>query len=140
MDLAGSSSRTPEALHAFIQIMNQNKFNLYFTMTFNDTSITFLDLSIRKSMDGPPSSGLFRKETAGNTILHASSSHPKPLVLSIPYEQYLRLRRNCSTDIEFVCEANKLRERLIDRGYSSTCLKKAFRRARGQLRHNILFS
>lgn len=120
--------------------MNSNTSNLFFTMVFSDTSITFLDLSITKSTDGSLSSGLYRKETAGNTILHASSSHPKSLVASIPYGQYLRLRRNCSNDTDFAREANKLRERLLERGYSPTCLKKAFKRARGQLRHNILFS
>lgn len=131
---------TPENVQAFICAINKNVSNLYFTMTFSDTSITFLDLNIFKSADGSLSSGLYCKETAGNTILHASSSQPEPLVLSIPYVQYLRLRRYYSKDTEFMREANSLRSHLLNRGYSSSCLKKAFKRAHGQMRQDLLFS
>lgn len=86
------------------------------------------------------STGLYRKPTAGNTILHASSSHPQSLIMSITYSQYLRLRRNCSADEEFWLESNSLRNRLLERGYSPTCLKKAFRGAHGHLRQDLLFS
>lgn len=114
---------TPENLQAFVQAMNDNISNLCFIMNFSDTSITFLDLNITKFSDGSLSSGLYHKETAGNAILHTSSSYPKALILSIPYGQYLRLRRNCSTDTQFIHEANSLRHRLFDRGYSTASLK-----------------
>lgn len=97
-------------------------------MSYSDTMITFLDVEILKNVHGGLSSGLFRKSTAGNTILYASSAHPDPLVQSIPYSQYQRLRRNFSTDESFQVEANLLRQRLLSRGYSHSCLKKAFSR------------
>lgn len=49
----------------------------------------FLDLSISKHHDGHLFSDLYRKLIAGNTILEASSFHPKPLLASIPYGQYV---------------------------------------------------
>lgn len=86
-----------DGLNAFMLAINKNAFNLHFTMSYSATKITFLDVTIYKHEDGHLSSGLFRKPTAGNTILHASSAHPKSLICSIPFSQYLRLKRNCST-------------------------------------------
>lgn len=76
--------------------------------------------------------------TAGNSLFHATSFHPRPLLASIPYSQYLRALRNCSDDTGFKTEANILKKRLLERGYSSTCLKKAYRRALNKSRHDLL--
>lgn len=83
---------------------------------------------------------LFRKSTAGNTVLHSSSFHPRPLVNSIPYSQYLQIKRNCSNEADFKQEAKGLKRRLSERGYSHKCLKKAFSRVDSKNRHNLLFS
>lgn len=74
------------------------------------------------------------------TVLHGSSFHPAPLKNLIPYSQYLRLRRNCSDDILFKEEAKKLQMRLLDRGYSRSCLPKAYNRAIQQTCHQLLFN
>lgn len=119
--------------------MQHNTFNLKITYCYSENSITFLDTTISKNKDGGLSSGLLRKPTAGNTILHASSSHPQSLLLAIPYSQYLRLRRNCSDQESYLHETAALRDRLLCRGYSHSTLKKAFRRANGQTRRELLF-
>lgn len=49
----------------------------------------FLDLQILVDADGTLCSSLYRKPSSGNTILHASSAHPQPLLDSIPYNQFL---------------------------------------------------
>lgn len=108
-------------------------------MTFHEHEITFLDVTIHKQQDGSLTSSLYRKSTSGNSILHATSFHPQPLIRSIPYSQYLRVRRNCTDDIIFKREADMLRERLLTRGYSKTCLKRAFRRACLKPRHALIF-
>lgn len=69
----------------------------------------------------------------------ASSFHPASLKNSIPYSQYLRLRCNCSNDILFQEEARKLQLRLLNRGYSKTCLHKAFIKAQQKSRPDLLF-
>ena len=127
-----------EELNSFMSIMNQNDLNLKFTVTSSDIQIAFLDVTVIKNSDGSLSTGLFRKPTAGNTVLHATSAHPASLIRSIPYSQYLRLKRNCSTQEVFLLEAAALRDRLLERGYSKKCLKKSFQRANGQLRQNLL--
>ncbi|XP_073460898.1 uncharacterized protein [Aquarana catesbeiana] len=127
-----------ELLHEFLNCINKNDFNLKFTMTHSPKEITFLDVLVQRSPDGNLSSELYRKPTAGNSLLHASSFHPKPLLTSIPYSQYLRARRNCSDDTRFKMEANALKKRLLERGYSNTCLKKAYKRALNQSRRDLL--
>lgn len=50
---------------------------------------------------------LHRKATVGNFTLHASSSHPKSLINSIPYGELLRLKRNRSNELEFQAAAKE---------------------------------
>lgn len=62
----------------------------------------------------------------------------KLIANSIPYSQYLRLRRNCSRDIDFQDEANLLYGCLRDRGYTNSILKKAFNRAKTHVRETLI--
>lgn len=99
----------------------------------------FLDLKIFLNSDGSLGTSLFRKPSAENTILHATSSHPVPLKKSIPYSQYLRIRRNCSNE-DFRREAWNLYSRLRNRGYSHSCLKKALNKTLKQNRNSLIYS
>lgn len=60
----------------------------------------------------------------------ADSFHPQPLIKSIPYSQYSRLRRNCSSEDHFSTEAVALRDRLLLRGYRNKILKMAYNKAK----------
>ncbi|XP_073478692.1 uncharacterized protein [Aquarana catesbeiana] len=130
----------PELLRDCLKLMNNNAFNLFFTMTSDTHEVNFLDITIFKNSEGGLSSKLYRKETAGNTLLHANSFHPEPLKRSIPYSQFLRLKRNCSNNEDFQHEADKLTIRLMNRGYSKSSLKKAFNRVKQTNRRDLIFS
>lgn len=80
--------------------MNSNKFNLIFTVHYSAKSITFLDVTISREDDDGLSTCLYQQPTAANSILHTSIFHPK-LQDSIPYSQYLRIRRNCFSESTF---------------------------------------
>lgn len=128
-----------EELKDCLNLMNQNNFNLFFTMTFDLQQVNFLDVTIFKDHTGGLSSRLYRKETAGNTLLHADSFHPDPLKKSIPFSQFLQLRRNCSTNEDFQREADLLTIRLLNRGYTKSSLKKAFNRVKLTNRQDLIF-
>lgn len=128
-----------EALKSCLKAMNHNTMNLFFTMSYDHQQINFLDVTIYKDKNGQVASKLYRKETAGNTLLHADSFHPEPLKKSIPFSQFLRLKRNCTTMETFQCEADKLSKRLLIRGYTKSSLKKAFNRVKNQDRHTLIF-
>lgn len=126
-------------LQTFVQQLNINTFNFTFTMTSNTNQIKFLDIYIHKDTNGILTSSLYRKPTAGNGILHATSFHPNNLVRSIPFGQYLHVRCNCSDKVTFKKEANELRSRLLAQGYSKIFLKKAFRKATSKTRQKLLY-
>lgn len=108
-------------------------------MTSDLHKIPFLDLTIFKGDDNCLASTLFRKETAGNTLLHADSAHLVALIRSIPYAQYLRLRHNCTHLDEFKTQANSLHDCLKARSYSKSILRSAFNKALRQSRTSLLF-
>lgn len=95
---------TKASLDAFIESLNQNRYNLKFTYNCDRQKTTFLDLNIFKDEDNYLATDLFHKTTAGNTLLHAASAHPPALICSIPYAQYTRLQRNC-THLDFQNQA-----------------------------------
>lgn len=129
----------PEVLLVpFLSTLNCNNFLLGFTMSHSATSVTFLDGTVSIDKENNLPCDRYRKSTAGKNILHASF-HPRPLIKSIPYSQYLHARHNCSDENKFLKEANLFRTCLLERGYSHTCLKKAFQRASSIPRHDLLF-
>lgn len=108
---------TSEQLLQLVDLFNENNLNLRFTVQFDDVQIHFLDLVIIKQLDGTLSTNLYRKPMAGNTLLYATSAHPKPLIRSIPFVQYFRIRINCTLQSDLKIQANALREHLLLRYY-----------------------
>ncbi|XP_068115282.1 zinc finger protein 27-like [Hyperolius riggenbachi] len=127
-----------ELLQDFVTTLNCNIWNLIFTMECSNHSIAFLDLKIDVSVDGFLSTNLYRKPTASNAYLHASSAHPTHTIRGIPTGQYLRARHNCSDEIAFEKEAKLLRSRFRERGYKDRWLKKAYKRAKTADRTTLL--
>ncbi|OCT82174.1 hypothetical protein XELAEV_18024686mg [Xenopus laevis] len=69
--------------------------------------INFLDIMLNGQDDGVMTT-LYRKSCAANTILQASSFHPKHLIKNVPTGQLLRLRHLCSDFQEFVKQSCSL--------------------------------
>ncbi|OCT85205.1 hypothetical protein XELAEV_18023370mg [Xenopus laevis] len=88
---------------AFVQVLNHNKLNLRFASEYRRETIEFLDIKLM-AVDK-------RKPCSGNTLLHASSCHPKNLIGGIPVVQFQRLQRNCSTDVAFREQEEAMKER-----------------------------
>lgn len=74
-----------------------------------------MDVLIRIDQHGVLSTTLFRKGSAGNSLL-AESAQPTALKRSIPYAQYMRVRRICTDEDEFKKQAGLLQERFLARG------------------------
>uniref|UniRef100_A0A1B8XYI2 Helix-turn-helix domain-containing protein n=2 Tax=Xenopus tropicalis TaxID=8364 RepID=A0A1B8XYI2_XENTR len=98
------------------------------------------NLLLNRSQSGKINTTVYRKQTATNSLLHYTSFHPTPLKKGIPIGQYLRLWRNCTDIDEFKIKAVELRERFLYRSYPRKCLKKAYQRALGMDRSELLRS
>lgn len=90
--------------------------------------IEYLEVSLNIK-EGAVCTTLFRKATAGNSVLHALSSHPEALKWSIPYGELLRPKRNCNNAESYEEECNIIMNRFSIRGYPQWVLKKAKKRA-----------
>ncbi|KAM9320087.1 uncharacterized protein PAF06_004553 [Gastrophryne carolinensis] len=126
-------------LEDFIRILNCNSLNLKFTHEVSTCRINFLDLTVTIDSLGQINSCFYRKASAANTILRASSAHPQHLLRSIPYGEYLRARRNCTQDKDFKAAADEIRDRLLLRGYNKKVLSKAYTKAIQRPRSEILY-
>lgn len=84
-----------------------------FTGTIQSCSIEFLDVKLIGVGESVHTT-VYRKPTAGNTLLRADSAHPKYTIQGVPYGQFLRLRCLCSTPKSFQMEANNMAQRFRD--------------------------
>lgn len=98
---------SPQELVSFIEELNKNDRNIWLTYSFHSEIISFLDLTIYVK-DNKIFAKTFRKETAANTLLLATSHHPKSLFQGIPVGQFLITKRNCSNEDDFKAEVQQL--------------------------------
>ena len=72
---------------------------------------------------------MFYKPTDSHSYLLFSSSHPNHTKRSIPFSQFLRLRRICSEDEDFQAKSLEMRHFFVQRGYPTSLLDTAFSKA-----------
>ena len=97
---------------------------------FSDKEINFLDTVAYKTQSGKLETKLYRKESDRQAYLHHKSEHPESLKRSIPFSQVLRLRHICSTNNEFQDSCDKLRNKLIERGYKQQEINEGIERTK----------
>ena len=81
----------------FIQYVNYFHPSLSYTYDISETSVNFLDIYISMTQHGL-TTDIFFKETDTHSYLRYESTHPTSCEISIPYSQFLRLRRIFSND------------------------------------------
>lgn len=126
-----------EDLSLFMDELNNNSRNIRLTFTADAHDISFLDLLIRLG-NSYLSTQTFRKSMAANTLLHASSHHPKSLIRGIPIGQFQRIRRNCSNELDYKQDAKEIYQRFRERGYSHRNLRRAKRLASSKCRNYLI--
>ena len=99
-DCIGAISSSREELDQFITSVNSFNPALKYTWEISETSLAFLDIKV--SIRGNAlCTSVHYKPTDSHSYLLYSSSHPSHVKNSIPYSQFLRLRRLCSDDSDF---------------------------------------
>ncbi|XP_078543346.1 uncharacterized protein LOC144828767 [Lissotriton helveticus] len=114
-------------LMSYFDFLNDNPFNVQFTMEHDQQSINFLDVTFF-IQDNTVHSRTHRKATSCNSTLHHNSSHPLHIIDNIPYGEMIRMRRNCSTEETFLSNIMETEQRFLERGYPASTLQKADRK------------
>ena len=116
-DVSFIFSGTVEQLNQFHEFLNSRLDSIRFTLEFDMSFISFLDVQVSRSKGQVLQTSVFRKPTDRNNFLHSKSYHPPSMKNSLPYSKFLRMRRICSTEVEFEGQANILYDRFIPKGY-----------------------
>ena len=129
---------TTDQLMKFKQQINEVHPSIKFDFNFSNKEINFLDTVVYKTQSGKLETKLYRKESDRQAYLHRKSEHPESLKRSIPFSQALRLRRICSTNNEFQDSCDKLRIKLIERGYKQQEINEGIERTKTLDRKKLL--
>ena len=105
-DCIGTISSSRKELNRFITSVNSFHPPLKYTWEISETSLAFLDIKVSISGNGLCTSVHYKPTDSHSYLLH-SSSHPSHVKNSIPYSQFLRLRRLCSDDSDFITNLKK---------------------------------
>ena len=100
-DCFGATSCSKPDLESFIYYVNSFHPSLDFTREISETSVTFLDISVSITANYL-STSVHYKPTDSHSYLQYSSSHPKHTLNSILFSQFLRLKRLCKEDNDFL--------------------------------------
>lgn len=80
----------------FCQHVNNNDMNIQFTFSISSTTTNFLDLTLSGSCTSGVEVSPFRKDTATNLLLMATSCHPQHVVKNLPVGELIRAKRYSS--------------------------------------------
>ena len=81
---------------------------------------------------------VFYKPTDAHSYLYFDSSHDPNTKASTPYSQFLRLRRLCSDDEDFLVQSNNMAEFFTARNYTHLTVDEALKRAKQASRLSAL--
>ena len=138
-DVAGAPSCSEEDLRQFLEFASSFHPNLEYTWSVSTDKLPLPDIYMKPQANRIATSILY-KATDSHSYLNFSSSHPHSCKSSIPYSQFLRLRKICSDDANFDNEAAKMETFLAARGYPNDLIRKGRERASTKSRAEMLKS
>ena len=130
---SGSHSQLEE----FKTHINSRLPSIKFSLEYSRESVSFLDVLVTKT-NLELKTQVFRKKTDRNSFLDFSSYHPPGLKRGLPYSQFLRIRRICSSDNIFEEQASELLSRFLAKGFDRVDLENNLQRVRELKREDLL--
>ena len=123
-DIVGATSGSREEKEDFAHFVNGFHPSLNFTWVISDVQVPFLDLLLKPTSDRLLTS-IHYKETDTHSYLNYKSSHPARCKNSIPYSQFLRLKRICSEENDFENKSKEMASFFRSRDYPSNVVPRA---------------
>ena len=109
-------------VEAFVHHLNNEHPTIKFTSEISTNTVNFLDVTITEDH---LETGLYRKPTDTFKYLHYKSFQPGHQKKSIPYTQFVRVRRICSNKKNFYTHTNLMIAHMHQRGYPINLLLQA---------------
>jgi hypothetical protein len=104
-----------------------------------DNVVNFLDLYIKYDyITNSLEFNLYVKPTSTNSYLSTCSNHPKHIIKNIPKAQFLRIRRICTSYIDYVHHSRNLIFQFVKKGYNYNILRKMANVVGGIDRNSLL--
>ena len=118
-----------DELHQFISYLNSIHPKIKFTHEHSLNSIDFLDTTVKIDSDRMLYTTLFEKPTDTHLYLHHTSAHNRPCHTKGPFGQFLRIRRICTKNDDFISHGLEMIQHYVKRGYPLKSLKRHMLRA-----------
>ena len=117
------------SLKKFFSDINKVHTSIKFDCKYSKQEISFLDTTVILQSNGTLSTKLYRKPTDRNAYLHFNSYHPVKQKENIPFGQFLRAKKICSSNNEADISFQDIEAKFKMRGYPSSKLKEQRRKA-----------
>jgi hypothetical protein len=105
----------------------------------NDKQVSFLDLNISNDIILKKINfSLYVKPTHTNSYLSISTNHPSHIIKNIPKAQFMRIRRICTSYVDYVHFSRQLLFQFVQKGYDYRVLSKTANIVGGISRDSLL--
>lgn len=105
------------SLIQFFNQLNINQKNIKLEYEISEKIVHFLDLEIQL-VNNSISTRTYFKTVERNSYIPVNSCHHEPWLINIPKGQFIRLRRNCSDNNEYLKQAQLMGQKFEDKGYN----------------------
>ena len=126
-----------DSLKLFEDHLNQSLDSIKFETETSMDEVHFLDVVVRLE-DNIISTSLYTKPTDAHNYLSFYSSHPKNCKSAIPYSQFLRIRRICSNDTDFIRHSRTMSKHFLEANYPPKIVQEGFSKAYHKDRLSLL--
>ncbi len=127
-----------ESLKEFFNAINKVHSSIKFECKYSKKDVSFLDTTVTIERNGTLSTKLYRKPTDRNAYLHFNSYHPVKQKVNIPFGQFLRAKKICTSNDEAEISFKEIEAKFKIRGYPITHLKEQKRKAGLMNREELL--
>lgn len=105
------------SLKKFFEDINATHPSIKFECHHSNQQVSFLDTKIHLDQAGFLKTSLFCKPTDRNAYLHHQSYHPTKQIDNIPYGQFLRVKKICSSPADALKAMDELSTKFNERGF-----------------------
>ena len=130
-----------EEFRLFEEHLNNCVPSIKFETEISDSHVHFLDTTVSlDSTNNSLSTSLYTKPTDAHNYLSYTSCHPRNCKSAIPFSQFLRLKRICSKEEDFLFHAKQMASHFLTAKYASDVIQKGFSKAYPTDRNTLLIT